>query len=274
MNLNLSELTTYTTPRGHHPQGARAYVFQGRLGDGSSVRLTIGEPIGDGGRGVYTIAQAQEQARRLQRLIDEGKDPRRERAEQQASDRTARDADRLAREKLEVTGLMAWKAYCAERQPHWSQRNHADHLAFASEGGRQRKRAAGKTMAGPLRALLALPLVEINAAAVLAWVSRETKSRPARALLGFRLLRAFLNWCAESDAYRELARPEACAGKRTREKLSKPVPKTDALQREQLAAWFAAVRADPNPIAAAYLQTLLLTGARREELASLRWEDV
>jgi integrase len=30
----------------------------------------------------------------------------------------------------------------------------------------------------------------------------------------------------------------------------------------------------PNPILAAYLQTLLLTGARREEIANLRWEDV
>ncbi len=255
-------------------QGARAYVFQGRLRDGQTVRLTIGEPITEEGRGVYTIPKAQEQARRLQRLIDEGKDPRRERAEQEASDRAVRDADKATRQRLEVTGLMAWEVYCAERKPHWSVRNHADHLAFATEGGRQRKRAEGKTIAGPLRPLLARPLAEIDAAAVQSWATRETKTRPARALLGFRLLRAFLNWCAESDDYRLMAQPDACRSKKTREKLGKPTAKTDSLQREQLAEWFKAVRADPNPVAAAYLQTLLLTGPRREELAGLRWQDV
>ena len=169
---------------------------------------------------------------------------------------------------------MAWDVYCDERKPHWSARNHADHLAFSSAGGVKRKRAASKTIAGPLRPLLARPLAEIDAAAVHAWVTRETKARPARALLGFRLLRAFLNWCSENDAYRLMAQQGACAGKKTREKLGKPNAKNDALQREQLTAWFSAVRADRNPIPACYLQALLITGARREELAGLRWDDV
>jgi integrase len=50
--------------------------------------------------------------------------------------------------------------------------------------------------------------------------------------------------------------------------------KDDCLQREQLPAWFAAVRQIGNPVIAAYLQTALLTGARREEVAGIRWEDV
>ena len=255
-------------------QGARAFIFQSRLRDGQTVRLTIGEPISEDGSGVHTIPKAQEQARRLQRLIDEGKDPRRERAEQEASDRAVRDADKAARQRLEVSGVMAWEVYCAERKSHWSARNHADHVAFANEGGMQRRRAASKTIAGPLRTLLVRPLAEIDTAAVQSWVTRETKTRPARALLGFRLLRAFLNWCAETDDYRLMAQPDACRSKKTREKLGKPTAKTDSLQREQLAEWFKAVRADPNPVASAYLQTLLLTGPRREELAGLRWLDV
>jgi integrase len=48
----------------------------------------------------------------------------------------------------------------------------------------------------------------------------------------------------------------------------------DSLQREQLPAWFAAVRQIGNPVISAYLQCLLITGARREELAGLRWADV
>jgi len=41
-----------------------------------------------------------------------------------------------------------------------------------------------------------------------------------------------------------------------------------------LAPWFAAVRQVSNPVISAYLQILLLIGARREELAALKWEDV
>ena len=48
----------------------------------------------------------------------------------------------------------------------------------------------------------------------------------------------------------------------------------DCLQKEQLKSWFSAVRSLNNPIASAYLQVLLLTGARCEEISSLRWSDI
>ena len=38
--------------------------------------------------------------------------------------------------------------------------------------------------------------------------------------------------------------------------------------------WFSAVRQTHNPVISAYLQALLLTGARREGMAGLRWVDV
>lgn len=46
------------------------------------------------------------------------------------------------------------------------------------------------------------------------------------------------------------------------------------LGHEQLLAWFTAVKQIGSPVISAYLQCLLLTGSRREELAALRWEDV
>ena len=46
------------------------------------------------------------------------------------------------------------------------------------------------------------------------------------------------------------------------------------MQREQLPLWFEHVRKLNNPVHSAYLQALLLTGARREELAPLYWVDV
>jgi integrase len=164
--------------------------------------------------------------------------------------------------------------YCDDRKDVWSARNHADHIAFATAGGVKRKRASGTTIAGPLRSLLSAPLATIDAEAVNSWVGREVKERPTRARLGFRLFRAFINWCGEHDEYKAVANLDACRGKRTRERLGRGEAKNDALQREQLSAWFDAVRRDPNPVASSYLQALLLTGARREELAGLRWEDV
>ena len=50
--------------------------------------------------------------------------------------------------------------------------------------------------------------------------------------------------------------------------------KDDVLQKEQLQAWFAAVRQIGNPVISAYLQTLLLTGARRNEITTLTWANV
>lgn len=59
-----------------------------------------------------------------------------------------------------------------------------------------------------------------------------------------------------------------------RDELPKKSAKDDCPQRDQLPAWFAAVRQIGNPVIAAYLQAALLTGARREEVAGIRWEDV
>lgn len=247
--------------------GAKAYVFQSKL-DGRDLRITLGSPAS------WSIKDARKEARRLQVLVDQGRDPRREKAAQIAGELAERTAARAARLREEVTGLSAWKVYCADRKSAWSERNHKDHLAFASPGGVQRKRAAGKTDPGPLYSLLNRPLVAVDAAAVSSWVTRETKTRPARALLGFRLLRAFINWCTEHHDYKALVHADACSTKRVREKLAKPNAKDDALQREQLKTWFAEVRKDSNNVMSTYLQALLLTGARKEELMGTKWTDV
>jgi len=247
--------------------GARAYVFQSRTKSGQTVRMTIGAPAS------WSIPEAQAEARRLQTLIDQGKDPRSEEAALVARHVAERAAAKVERQRMEVTGLDAWSAYCEERRPSWSELNYADNMAYAGAGGVQRKRAKATTKPGPLYALLNRPLALIDAETVEKWVTREMRTRPARAALGFRLLRAFVNWCAEHPEYRGIVNAEACKSKRAREKLGKPNARNDALQREQLKPWFAAVRKS-QPVAAAYLQALLLTGARREELMGLRWTDV
>jgi integrase len=46
------------------------------------------------------------------------------------------------------------------------------------------------------------------------------------------------------------------------------------LEREQLAAWFKAVRELPNTTVSACLQVIVLTGARENEVLGLKWEHI
>jgi integrase len=257
------------------PAGKPAYVFQG-VYQGKDVRITIGSPA------AWTIPDAQAKARELQRLIDEGKDPRslkREALAEEQAKQVAREAERLDA----VTVGEVWAAYLEDRRPFWGERHYADHLKMAKAGGEVSKRGVKRlpdgskpmTMPGPVYELLALPLRDLTPARIEAWATEHAKARPTFARLCWRCLKVFLNWCAEQPEYAHLlATDNPAKTKRAREVLGKPAVKSDALQREQLAAWFAAVRQVQSPTVAAYLQTVLLTGARPGEVLTLRWEDV
>ena len=246
------------------PSGKPSYIFQGRY-QGQTVRVTIGSP------GAWTIPLAQEKARELQRQLDEGRDPREVKAATTAADVAKRDA---AKRETATVG-QAWAAYIAERSPHWSSHHLDDHIKLAQVGGEARSNRKGvQTTAGPLAVLMPMPLRTVDSAVVLAWVAKESPKRPARVRLALRLLKAFLRWCAAEEAYKDVTDATAASGTKVRETVGKSKPKDDHLQREQLVPWFEAVRGIPNVVIATYLQCLLLTGARREELAELRWDDV
>ena len=249
------------------PAGQPSYVFQGRFQD-KTIRLVIGAPS------AWSIPQAQEKARELQRQIDEGRDPR-----DLKRDALVAAAERKAAAAAQaVTVGEVWTAYLEARRPHWGARHHADHSKLVQPGGVPAKRGTkgrGVTVAGPLHPLMALPLSDLTAPVIDAWAAREAKTRPTSARLAWRCLKAFLSWCAEQPQYAPaLAGVNPAKSKKAREALGKAGVKQDALLREQLVAWFAAVRQIGNPVAAAYLQTLLLTGARPGEVLGLRWEDV
>lgn len=241
--------------------GARRYVFQARL-QGRTVRITLGSPQ------AWALDDARAQARRLKVLVDSGTDPRHERAERVAE----AEARRHEAARRTVTLDEAWQTYIAARRHEWTPRYLRDHLRVMQAPGQTRKRSDKLTVAGPLWALRGARLAEITPDALTAWLEHEKKTRPTSTAQAYRLLRAFLGWCAEQPAYR--VDPAALLTGSVRRAVPKPRAKDDCLQREQLRLWFAAVRAIPNPVIAAYLQGLMLTGARREELAGLRWVDV
>jgi integrase len=246
------------------PAGKPAYVFQSKY-QGKDLRLTIGSPT------AWSIPDAQAKAGELQRLIDEGKDPRNLKRDALAADA----AKQAAAAADAVTVGEAWQTYLAQRRPFWGELNYRDHVKIAQAGGEPRKRLPDvKTIPGPLAALMPMRLADLTAPVIEEWAAREAKVRPARVRLALRLLKAFLRWAATEDDLKSKADPTAASAKKAREAAGKPKPKNDYLQREQLSVWFAHVRQLQNPVIAAYLQTLLLIGARREELAELKWEDI
>ena len=246
---------------------ANTYIFQAKVG-GKTMRMVIGKTS------AWGIPEAQAEARRLQVIIDSGNDPREVKAEVQA----AKMAKREEYKRSESPALEIWDAYLLARTPRWSARSLLDHQRIADGGGKPKTRGkkAGEgdtTQAGILRPLLMLPLPQIDADRVRAWLAEHSTARPTNAALAFRLLRAFLNWCSDRPEYRAYVHVDACAARVARDELPKNSAKDDCLQREQLPLWFEHVRKLRNPVHSAYLQALLLTGARREELAGLRWED-
>jgi len=247
--------------------GAKSFVFEAKL-NRQTIRRTIGDVK------AWTIEAARVEANRLRVTLDGGTDPRELERQQQAE----LTASKAAAAVQAVTVGEVWTTYLEARKPHWGIRHHADHAKLVQPGGEVSKRGTrgrGVTIAGPLHSLMALPLRDLTAPVIEAWAATEGKTRPTSARLAWRCLKAFLGWCAEQPQYAPaLAGANPAKSKRARESLGKAGIKQDALLREQLPVWFAAVQQLSNPVASAYLQTLLLTGARPGEVLALRWEDI
>ena len=260
--------------------GAKSYIFQAKV-KGKSMRLTIGDV------GAWSIAKAQAEARRLQTVIDTGHDPRQVKAEQEAEQEA--QAAALAQKQVSesVTVAEAWQAYVTDRsasvkdgKPEWGEKHKAHHAYFVQAGGVKRTRGRRpnepkKTRPGILVSLMTMRLADLDADAVAAWLDKVTKQAPTTAAQAFRALRAFLTWCAKHKTYNAAVQAGACQSDDVKKRVPAPQTKeNDSLRRAQIKPWFEAVQKIGNPVIAAYLQGLLLTGARRNELAALRWADV
>ena len=256
------------------PTGRKTYVFESRL-NGASLRVSIGTAAD------WPIEKARGEAQRLKVLVDSGTDPR-ELERQQQADKAAEKAAAAAKVEADKVAALTvgevWTAYIEQRRPFWGELHYRDHIDKAKAGGLPSgRRGGGKqlTKPGPLAALMPLALKDLDQATIERWAANEGKTRPSSARLAWRLLTVFLTWCAEQPEYAALLPDKNPAKtKKAREALGKPGTKSDVLQREQLAAWFAAVQQIQNPVIAACLQMMLLTGARPGEVLALRWEDV
>jgi integrase len=243
--------------------GAKSFIFETKL-HGKTLRITIGDVR------TWPVGRAQAEATRLKALADQGVDPRQQKIDRAA----AAEAKRVEISRQQVTLADVWPRYIDARKHKWGERNAKDHVNIARTGGVAMKRGKGLTMAAPLAPLLGVKLVDLTDERIAAWLDKETQTRPTSTALAFRLLRGCLNWCEHEKDLAGLAPSCATGSTKVRDALPKKAAKNDYLQREQLPLWFEHVRRLGNPVHSAYLQCLLLTGARREELAGVRWEDV
>ena len=247
--------------------GARAYVFQSEF-QGRTLRMTIG------GLDAWGIGAAQGKARQLQRQIDDGRDPRQVKAETTAADVAKRRAD--GADALTVAAV--WPRYMAEGKPRkknaWKPRYVADLHKAASLGGEPKKRGKGKTLPGHLAPLMPLPLASIDQDTIRDWYASEKKRAPVQAARSVAMFSGFLSWCSTRKEYRGLVNRDCARASELGDVLPATRRRTDAIELDQLPAWFKGTDKLRSRTAAAYLQALVLTGARREEMAGLRWADV
>jgi integrase len=252
----------------------KRYIFQAKV-KGQTMRVTIGDVS------AWGIDAAQVEARHLQTVIDTGNDPRQVKADKAAATVAAilaketEAAAQVLKDKLEsVTVGTVWLEYVEARKAKWGEHSLRKHERAMQRAGQPQKRGKELTVAGELESLADIRLVDLTPERVNEWACSEVLIRPASARLALKMLKAFLNWCARHKTYKAIVTSNAAISPEARITLGKPKVKNDVLQLEQLPVWFDAVMKIGNPVISAFLQTLLIVGARREEWASLRWDSV
>lgn len=246
---------------------SKSYIFETKL-HGRTLRITIGSPK------AWPLGKAQKEASRLKVMTDQGIDPRQVKADEAAAKETAIAAMKAQEDRETVTVGNAWDEYVVTMKSAWGELHLHDHVRAMQSGGEKRTRSKKLTEPGALASLAAIRLIDLTSERMTAWAKVEGAKRPARARNARTLLSTFLNWCATHPTYGSIVTSNPAQIKEVKKHLGKATSKNDALQREQLSVWFTAAKQISNPIISAYLQSLLLTGARPNELISVCWDDI
>ena len=246
-----------------YASGKKSYVFRATI-NGKTQKATIGKADGD-------LEAARKDALKLLSNASQGVTPaqvKQQRAENQKREETEKKRHSLTLQQL-------WDAYLNANKDNWSERHYQDHLKAIQEPGKPCGRGLKlKTKAGALWTIRELPVSELSPSNLTNWLEAEKRTRPGAAALAYRLLFACLNWSTEQPSYSGLVDVNALKTRTVKRSVPKLKPRSGVLEREQLPAWFSEMRRIQNPVIAAFAQLLLITGARRGELESLKWEDV
>lgn len=254
--------------------GGKHWQFETRL-KGKLITRALGEwPA-------VSLGEARRQAHILRGMTEQGTDPR-EIERQQRAIEDAKAAAALAQAAADTAHALTvgdlWPRYLAEGKPKkrdaWKPRYLADIKRLSSAGGVEKVRGKGLTRPGPIFPLMALTLAEVSEDSLQIWFEKEAAVSRHQAARAFVMFKGFLRWCSNRPEYRKLVNREAGKAPAILENMPANTKRTDALESAQVAGWWQGVEQLSNRTASVYLRALLLTGARREELAALTWDKV
>lgn len=242
------------------PNNKKTYIFQGRVGS-TTRRITIGK-IKD-----WRLTDAREKAKELAVMCTQGIDPKVEKDK-----RIKSDQEYLKTEKRKETLFKeAWNIYLEENKERWRERTYLDHLLLSKGGFDESKKFNYKPQ--PIFELLEEKLSNLDNNYFSDWLQNNSY-RETSASKAFRLVRAFLNWCEEDDRFQGIAPANAIKSKKVRSKVKPIQARKDCLLKEQLEIWFSTVLKSQNKALATFYMCCLLTGARKDEFLSLKWDDL
>ena len=243
--------------------GKKSYVFRATV-NGKTRRGVIGDASAD-------LQHARDEARKLKTLASQGISP----AQNKQHNQDIHKANELTEKRNLVTIEQAWQDYLEANRSSWGDRHYNDHLKAIQEPGLPCGRGLkSKTKAGVIWAIKDVKLAELDSQTIATLLHSESKTRPGVAAHAYRILFACLNWCNESQVYTGLVNVTELKTRQIRKAVPKLQARKDVLEGEQLASWFTEIQKIRNPVIAAFAQCLLITGARRGELESLKWQDI
>ena len=256
----------------------KAFIYEQRL-HGKTIRLSYKNEL--------DLDLARTWATEQRAEFNKGNDPRDilKQKEIQGDERKAKAKIQADREKVLVKD--AWNDYIEYQKSlmplkglakgkKWGDRHLQDHLNMTQQGGTPHKRGSKVAVQGVLYPLLQLKLAEVAPAVLKDWLNKERVTRANSARQGYQMFRTFWNWCAKDEGYKAIVNPLAVADDGLLRILPTKKSKKDGdvLRANYVKDWFAGVQKISNKVISAYLQCLLITGARRGELVVLKWDDV
>ncbi len=226
------------------PAGKRAFFVQYRLrGKGQNIkRVHIGY------YGKLTVKQARDRAKQLLGEANAGSDPR---AAEKAKRQTER-AEKAAKAGKAAKGTLR---QCAER-----------FLELNKKSGRYWAHKRARLLGNDTKGLLDSPVMSIKKSDLLGVLDAVAQRSENAARLLHVDLRKLFNWALERD----LIEANPMAGIKN----PKPAETRDrVLEPYEITAFWHATADMAWPFASMY-RLLLLTGARREEVAGMRWSEL
>lgn len=268
------------------PRGRPAFLFIASMAS-KQVNLVIGNCQ------TWKIPQAQEEARRLRTLIDQGIHPKLEReAKMEAAAKALAD-----QAKTEITVGHVWTAYVArgigKKGRPWSVKYKKGLDRAMSAGGEKYPRCGDRrTVSGPLFQLKDIAIGQLDDDALadaiedeLDRISDRAKEEAvdnpnppgyATAKLAVEQLSGMYRWASKEREYRSLIKGNPARSPTVQDGLPGHggIRRVDFVEVVQLKAFFEGLGELSNKTMAGYLTGLVLTGARRQELAKLKWSDI